>query len=132
MHGHTFREDMHILQKIMFERIYKEGGWHPLFLAMTATMMLYLLSLFSTLTNVDWTQTHHQLWSTAGKFRRRYIYSGLHIMSLIGKAILDSLIDLLERRPMACAVFIVNFVVESTHWDDLVEDRLIEGHAPGM
>ena len=26
MHGRTFREAMRILQKIMFERIYKEGG----------------------------------------------------------------------------------------------------------
>ena len=131
MHGRTFREAMRILQKIMFERIYKVGGWHPLFLAMTATMTLSLLSSFAILTNVDWTLKHHQLWSTAGEFRRRYIYFGLHVMSTIGKGILDSLIDLLKRRPTACAFIFVNFVTESAHWAELVEDRLTEAHVPG-
>ena len=115
----------------MFERIYKVGGWHPLFLAMTATMTISLLSSFAILTNVNWTLKHHQLWSTAGEFRHRYIYFGLHVMSLIWKGILDSLIDILKRRPTACAFIFVNFVTESTHWAELVEDRLTEAHVPG-
>ena len=125
MHGRTFREAMRIPQKIMFECIYKEGGWHPLFLAMTATMTLSLLSSFATLTNVDWTLKHHQLWSTTGEFRYRYIYFGLHVMSSIGEGILDSLIDLLKRRPMACAFIFVNFVTESTHWVSLWRTDLL-------
>ena len=124
MHGRTFKEAMCIIQKIMFKRIHKEGEWHPLFLAITATMTMSVLPLFSTLTNFEWTKKHHQLRSTAEDFRCGYIYFGLHIMSSIGKAILDSPIDLLKRRQTACAFVFVSFVTESTYWAELVGDKL--------
>ena len=54
MHGRSFRVAMRVLQRILFEVIFKEGVWHPLLLAMTATMTTPLLESFSTLTNVDW------------------------------------------------------------------------------
>ena len=55
MHRHTLRDAMQILQQIMFERIFEKGGWHPLLLAMIATMTIPLIFSFSTLSNVDWT-----------------------------------------------------------------------------
>jgi len=50
MHGRSFRMDIRVLQKILFEIIFKEGAWHPLFLDMTTTMTISLVESFSTLT----------------------------------------------------------------------------------
>ena len=117
--------------KKMSEKILKAGGWHPLLLVMTATMTLPLISSFSTVENTDWAQNHHQLLSTTGEFCHTYIYFGLHIMSSIGKGIMDLLIDLLKKRSMACAFVFIFFVSECIKWAELVEDRLTEDNVPG-
>ena len=73
MHGRTFREPIRILRRVCFDVVFASGAWHPLFLAMSATMTESLVSSLSELTNVDWAaktnddwrerDADHQLWS---------------------------------------------------------------------
>jgi superfamily II DNA helicase RecQ len=68
MHGRSFRNCIRQLTDCFFSIVFRQGGWHPLFLAMTATMTLSLLSSFSELTTVDWSLPARQLWSSASEF----------------------------------------------------------------
>ena len=72
-HDCSFREDMRLLTTLFFAIIFKVGVWHPLFLVMTATTNLSLLPSFVQLTNVEWTNNNHILWSNCIKFRQQYI-----------------------------------------------------------
>ena len=73
-HGSTFREEMRTLTVLFFEVVFKKGAaFHPIFLAMTATMSKTLLVKLSQLTNVPWTKPQHQLWADANAFKQRDI-----------------------------------------------------------
>ena len=52
-HGRSFRESLRVLTSVFFAVLFHVGHWHPLFLAMTATMNMDLLPSFSKLATVD-------------------------------------------------------------------------------
>ena len=135
MHGRSFRVAMRILQRLLFSIVFKVGVWHPLFLAMTATMTTSLLSSFSTLTNVDWTATdnnkvwdtnRHLLWSDAYSFRQRNIRIGLNIGTKMGKALLEPMVDLLIASTTVCVCIFVNFIRECGKWAKILEELLAD------
>mmetsp|Transcript_36102 Transcript_36102/g.66172 ORF Transcript_36102/g.66172 Transcript_36102/m.66172 type:complete len:200 (+) Transcript_36102:456-1055(+) len=64
-HGNTFRGERRLLSALFLSVIFKIGSWHPLFLVMTATMTIPLLTALSNLTHFDWTNKNHQLWVNA-------------------------------------------------------------------
>ena len=82
MHGRSFRVAMRILQRLLFNVIFAIGVWHPLLLAMTATMTDSLVASFSTLTSVQrdascgdnpWDSKRCLILSDTTAFHQRYI-----------------------------------------------------------
>ena len=53
IHGCSFQNAIQLLLRLFFSIVFKDDKWHPLFLAMTATITLLLLSSFSGLTNAE-------------------------------------------------------------------------------
>ena len=121
MHDRSFHVVMQILYRVLFNVIFAIGVWHPLLLAMTATLTDSTLASFSTLTSVQWDASYgnnswdskrHFLWSDTTTFRQHYIYIGLNIGTSMLKTLLDSMIDLLLSSPTVCVCTFVNFASE--------------------
>ena len=80
MHGRSFRASIRALGECFFSVVFAAGAaYTPLFLAMTATMPLVLLEVFSRLTHVNWMLAAHQLWSSAVEFQQRNVTFALHV-----------------------------------------------------
>jgi len=117
MHGRTFRECIRYLEKVFFRVIFsKNTSYHPLFLSMTATMTQSLLQSLSTLTCVDWSLKHHQLWVSAYAFRQRYIKMTFDVTGEITAVALPRLVTHMKRNPDSYAAIYVNFKTECSHW----------------
>ena len=95
-HGRLFREAMRLLTTLFFSIMFKVGIWHPLFLAMTATMTLSLLLSFAQLTNVEWTNNNNILWSNCIKFHQGYIQLDFQVNDNMGRIAYPTLIDFLR------------------------------------
>ena len=126
MHGRSFRDCIRHLNDCFFSIVFRQGVWHPLFLAMTATMTLSLIQSFSTLTSVDWSLPTRQLWSSAFEFRQRYIYMGLQVTGDIGQVSYPMLLSHLAANPSSYAAIFVNFKSECVKWAEVLEEQLAE------
>ena len=88
-----------------------------------------LLGTFSDLTHVDWTDTRHQLWSNATKFRQRNIYMDLHVTGDLKQCALPDIVSLVRDDGDAHACIFVNFKSETSKWalelEDLFADELL-------
>ena len=124
MHGSTFREPIRLLHKLFFSIVFGVGQWHPLFLAMSATMTAPLVASLSTLTNVDWTDKRFHLWSNTTQFRQRNISIGFGITSDIGTQAIPRLVEFLSGNPTMYACLFVNFVRECSKWSGVLEGQL--------
>ena len=112
MHGSTFREQIRLLHNLFFRIIFGVGKWHPLFLAMSATMTAPLVASLSRLTNVDWSDERFHLWASTAQFRQRNISIGFGITSQIGEQAIPMLVQFLAENPTMYACLFVNFVRE--------------------
>ena len=129
MHGRSFRGELRLLHKSFFEVVFRSGGeYHPLFLLMTATMTRQLLPHLSKLTNIDWSLSKRQLWSSAMEFRRQYISIKLKVVdNMCGSGSPDT-IDFLKQDEVGCACVFVNFVAETSKWTAKIERMMDEAH----
>ena len=134
MHGRTFRDSIRIIRDVFFGVIFAAGIWHPLFLAMTATMSLSLLEDFSKLTHVDWGRqietataypVHpHLLWSSFSAFRQRYIKMEFQVTGEIKQMALPRIVKHLKDNVTSFACFFVNYKSECTKYASDLEDLL--------
>jgi superfamily II DNA helicase RecQ len=129
MHGRSFRGDLRLLQKSFFEVVFRSGGaYHPLFLLLTATMTRQLLPHLSKLTNVDWSSSERQLWSSAQEFQRRYITVKLKVVDNMCTSGSPDLIEFLQQDKAGCAFVFVNFVGETSKWTEKIERSMDAAH----
>ena len=126
MHGKSFRDSIRHLNACFFSIVFQQGKWHPLFLAMTATMTQSLLHHFSTLTSVDWSLPSRQLWLSAFEFCQRYIYMSLQVTGDIGQISYPMLLSHLSANPSSYAAVFVNFKSECVKWAEVLEEQLAE------
>ena len=134
MHGRTFRDCIRIIRDVFFGVVFATGVWHPLFLAMTATMSVSLLADFSKLTHVDWGRRRdstsaypvypHLLWSSSYAFRQRYIKMEFEVTGEIKQLALPRMVRHLKDNSTAFACFFVNFKSECTKYASDLEDLL--------
>ena len=125
-HGSTFRDELRVLTTIFFAVVFKEGAaYHPLFLAMTATMTKPLLVKLSELTNVPWTEKKHQLWANADAFKQRYIKVTFQVRDHMSREAFPSLVDHLKANPNSSAFVFVNFRNEVKKCETKLEEMLI-------
>ena len=125
MHGSTFREQIRLLHNLFFRIIFAVGKWHPLFLAMSATMTAPLVASLSRLTNVDWSDERFHLWASTAQFRQRNISIGFGITSQIGEQAIPMLVQFLAENPTMYACLFVNFVRECSKWSGVLERQLV-------
>ena len=114
---------------MFFAVLFEVGIWHPLFLAMTATMTLDLLPSFSKLTCVDWSLPEHQLWSDRYDFQQRYIDLGFEVIDYMGRAY-PTLFDHLKENPDASAFIFVNFRSECETVSKSIDEIIIAARLP--
>ena len=125
-HGRSFREAMKILTTLFFAVVFKVGIWHPLFLAMTATMTLSLLPSISQLTNVEWTNNNHLLWSNCTEFCQRYIRLDFQVCDNMQRVAYPILINFMWDTPGWSAFVLVKFRGEFTTVATTIEELLIQ------
>jgi len=126
MHGRSFRESIRLLTRLFFQIVFEVGVWHPLFLAMSATMNNSLVRSLGELMNVKWYEERYQLWSNHIEFRQRYIRINFGITTNIGQTALPLLVDYLRENPAAYACLFVNFVRECGKWASVLEAQIAE------
>ena len=125
-HGSTFRDELRTLTNLFFEVVFKVGAaFHPIFLAMTATMSKTLLVKLSQLTNVPWTEPKHQLWAGADAFQQRYIKVGFQVRDHMSREAFPSLIEHFKAKPESSAFVFVNFRSEVKKCEEKLESMLI-------
>ena len=88
--------------------------YHPLFLAMTATMTTSIAKSLSDLTNVNWTDTRHHMWASAFEFRQRNIRMGFCLTANLGQAALPGIINHLGNSPQSRICLFVNTVEDGS------------------
>ena len=128
-HGRSFRESLRVLTNVFFAVVFRVGHWHPLFLAMTATMTVDLLPAFSKLTTVDWSLPRHQMWSDWYDFQQRNISLNFEVVDHMGRAY-PTLINHLKANPDASAFIFVNFRSECETVSNAIENIIIEQRLP--
>ena len=128
-HGRSFREQLRLLTRVFFAVLFQVGIWHPLFLAMTATMTLDLLPAFSKLTCVDWLLPEHQLWSAWYNFQQRFIDPDFDSVDHIGR-VYPTLFEHRKKNPDASAFIFVNSRSEYETVADAIDKAIIKDHLP--
>ena len=129
MHGRSFRGELRLLHASFFEVVFRTGGeYHPLFLLLTATMTRQLLPHISKLTNVDWSMSERQMWSSSQEFRRRYITVKLKVVDNMCSSGSPDTIAFLKQDEVGCACVFVNFVAETSKWTEKIERLMDEAH----
>ena len=129
-HGRSFRESLRVLTSVFFTVLFRIGHWHPLFLAMTATMTMDLLPLFSELTTVDWSLPCHQMWSDWYDFQQRNIVLNFEVVDHMGRAYPTLTNHLKEQHPDASSFVFVNFRSECETVSKAIEDMIIQQRLP--
>ena len=116
-------------QEYCFAVLFQVGIWHPLFLAMLATMTLDLLPSFSKLTCIDRSLPEHQLWSDWYDFQQRYIDVDFDIVDHMGRAY-PTLFEHLKKNPDASAFIFVNFRSECETVADAIDETITKDYLP--
>ena len=124
-HGRLFRESLRVLTTIFFVVIFRAGCWHPLFLAMAATMALNLIPSFSMLTNINLSLPQHQMWSQWHNFWQRDITMNFKVVDYMAQAY-PILINHLRENPNSSAFILVNFRSECHTASCKIENIIIE------
>ena len=96
IHGRLFHNAMRLLLPLFFVILFKDGEWYPLFLAMTATSTLLLVS--------------DLLWSKFSDFCQWYISIHFEVTGDMGQVALPALVCFLgEDENHVFAYLFVNF-----------------------
>ena len=115
-----------MLGGLFFAVLFKAGSYHPLFLAMTATMKKPLLRALSHLTHVEWTNKKHQLWAKTEDFQQRNIRVDFQVRDHMSREAFPSLIEHLRQKPNSSAFVFVNFRSEVRKCEEKIEPMLIK------